>query len=181
MNPIQELFHEHDLIKLMSQVLGSMNARMIEGFTVKTEDIEEAMAFLEEFVDEYHFGKEENLLFPRLRGKGVETELVDELVADHLSAREYASEIRNLLEAKKGNERELFKAFVPRTEGFLAVMALHFDKEEEILYLRAEDILSDEEMDELEAESEEFEADMLGAGGHEEYHELLGNLSRRYL
>jgi|GEM_PF-3326382 hemerythrin-like domain-containing protein len=181
MNPIQELFHEHDLLKLMVQVLGSMNKRMIEGFTVKTEDIEEAMAFLEEFIEEFHFGKEENLLFPLLRKKGIETDLLDDLSAEHMSVREYIQEIREILKTKGEDERHLAEAFVPRTEGFLAVMALHLDKEEEILYLRAEDVLSGEELEELETESGVFETDMFGAEGHEEYHDTLGRLSRRYL
>lgn len=181
MNPIQELYHDHDLLKLMVQVLGSMNKRIIEGLTVKVDDVEEAMVFLEEFGEEYHFGKEEELLFPMLRGKRIETDLIDELTAEHTSAREYVCEVRDILKEHRGEERGLAEAFVPRTEGFLAVMALHMDKEEEILYMRAEDALSEEELEELEAEFKDFEAGILGTDGHEEYHEMLGGLSKRYL
>lgn len=181
MNPIQELYHDHDLIKLMVQILGSMNQRIVRGLTVKIDDIEEAMVFLEEFAEEYHFGKEEELLFPLLREKGIETELIDELAAEHAVAREYVCEVRNILKEHEGAGRELAEAFVPRTEGFLAVMALHMDKEEEIFYMRAEDVLTEEELDELEMEFGDFQAGILGTDGHEEYHEMLGGLSKRYL
>lgn len=182
MNPIKDLVNEHALIRMMLAVLKKVDERIIRDEEIATEDLEEALVFLREFVDSCHHGKEEQHLFPMLKKNGVsqEIELMDALIAEHKEGREY---IRNMAESIKlrGEDNEKFaEAFISNSQRYVALFERHIATENGILFPQAEHYLSDGELKELEEGFEKLEEEVIGIGRHEMLHDILRKLKEKY-
>ena len=57
----------------------------------------------------------------------------------------------------------------------------HIQKEENILFPMAEKVLSIEKQNEIFEQFEKIEEDMVGHGLHEQFHELIEKLKKKYL
>ena len=180
MKPTEQMKEEHEGIKLMLRVLEKILSNTEK---INQEHLAKILEFLKGFVDKCHHGKEEDLLFPAMVKAGVPKEggPIAVMLVEHEQGRGY---IRNMSEAfdrlRKGDGKALGK-IAENGEDYIARLAQHIEKENNILFAMADKVLSTSTQDELEEGFEKLEVERIGLGKHEEYHKLLHRLKETYL
>ncbi|GAB3378866.1 hemerythrin domain-containing protein [Azotobacter armeniacus] len=174
---IDALRHEHDAILSTLKILRRMADRARQG-TADTGDIAALLGFLQEFVDKCHHGKEEGLLFPALQRAGLvqRGELVGELSAEHEQGRALVGALRQASTPVLDAE-----AFAAAAGTYAEFLERHIDKENDVLFPQAEQVLSTDELDTLQRAFAEFELQVIGQGRHEQLHDLLHRWKATYL
>jgi hemerythrin-like domain-containing protein len=177
MDPIKNLIKEHGPVRLILRILEKINDKLEAGQEMNTADLENAVAFIREFADKCHHGKEENLLFPVMKENDIAEEmvLIDALIEEHKTGRNF---VKNMTEAIA--EKNNFK-FIENAKGYVALLNPHIDKENSSLFPMAEKSLSKEKQKELEAGFEDVEKNIIGEGRHEELQVIVHKLREKYL
>lgn len=177
MNPIEELTKEHGPVKLMLRILEKASDQLEAGQEMNVSDLENAVAFIREFADKCHHGKEEFLLFPAMKKNNIVEEMViiDALIEEHNIGRNF---VKNMSEAIM--EKDSSK-FIENARGYIALLNPHIDKENQKLFPMAGKSLSEEKQKELELGFEDIEKNVIGEGRHEELHAIIHKLKDKYL
>ena len=178
--PTQDLYEEHGGIILMLKIMGKIAEKLKKGEEVKKEHLSRIVEFLRNFADKCHHGKEEGILFPELVKKSTNVKLVNELLGEHKTGRDYIHGIAVSLEKYKAGNPDAIHIAV-NSKGYIQLLTEHIKKENEILFPIAEKELSKELQEDIEKRFEKLERDVIGIGKHEEYHGWLKELKEFYL
>lgn len=183
MKTTEVLKEEHQGIKLMLEVMKEMARKLEAGEDVAVKDLEEVLAFLQVFADRCHHGKEEGLLFPAMVAGGFPKEggPLSVMLADHDTGRGYIREIKAAGEAYRSGDSSAAPRLAQSLRHYTTLLTEHIDKEDNILYPMADEILIPEKQQELVAAFEKLEVEQIGVGKHEEFHRLLERLKEAYL
>ena len=130
------------------------------------------------FADKCHHGKEEDLLFPRLELKGMPRHggPIGVMLHEHDQGRAYIREmVEAAVEYSSGDAGAGLK-WSGAARNYTALLRNHIEKENQILFVVAERILSDSEQEELAREFEKIETEKMGEGTHERLHALMEKL-----
>lgn len=175
---IDDLVHEHDAILHALKILGGMVRQIEGGHPARGDDLRAFIGFLKEFADKCHHGKEEGLLFPALVAAGIAQEggPVGAMLQEHAEGRAWIRQMEGSLAPALDAS-----AFTDAARGYSALLQAHIRKENEILFPMAERALTPAQLDGLYAAFEAHEAQVIGAGRHEQLHALLKTLGGRYL
>jgi hemerythrin-like domain-containing protein len=175
---IDDLKHEHEAILFTLKVLERMIARIGEGSLNDSADPKALVAFLKEFADKCHHGKEELILFPALEKAGIAKEMgpIGMMLAEHAEGRSQIAAMDAAL-AGPGN----LKAFVLPATNYIKLLRLHIDKENGILFPMGERALGAASLDAIYESFEEHEEKVIGKGRHEELHAMLDVFDKKYL
>ena len=140
------------------------------------EDCRAVLDFLKTFADRCHHGKEERVLFPRLMELGIPVDdgPLGVMLYEHDQARLL---IRNMEDAAENQHPSDFALYAHR---YADLLEGHIAKEDNILFRRAESLLSAEDDNALFQRFDEIENEM-GADTHANFHRLLAKLAARYL
>ena len=174
---IDDLRHEHDAILSALDILDRIEADVRQG-TVATGEIAAFISFLKEFVDKCHHGKEEGMLFPALAKAGAsEREVsVPALLSEHEQGRAL---IRAMEEASSPVlQPERFSA---AAKAYSRHLRAHIEKENEILFPTAEQVLGDGELEALHRAFDKHEDEVIGHGRNEDLHHMLHVLKAKYV
>jgi len=142
------LSYEHGILR---QVIDVLNATVEQG---KTEShrprMAEVVRFLGVYMDQFHHGKEEQLLFPSVIRAPLLTEEIPRLIRDHQRA-------RGLLTAMASgiNSGDVHK-FGDASKMLVEHMTAHINKEEGKIFPRIEAVLATEEGRRLNKEYRDF-------------------------
>ena len=183
MNPIEELKTEHEAVLLSLRVLERIADDVEKSERiVHTEDIAAVLDFFRIFVDRCHHGKEEKLLFPALEEAGVSRNggPIGVMLSEHDQGRQYVAEMSQAAMLDQG-ESAAPAQFLKSARGFIKLLALHIQKENEVLFPIGEKNLSAEEMARLQTGFDRIEEEEVGPGRHEAFHALLDRLESAYL
>ena len=184
MQPIKDLKMEHDAVQLTLRILNKICQRI-----EKTEEIidlrhtDQLLEFFKVFVDKCHHGKEEELLFPALEKVGVSNKggPIEVLLHEHQQGREYAQAMNAALAQYTKGDRTAVNGFVKTAREYINLLDQHIDKENNVLFPLAEKHPSESERARLWEGFERIETQKIGAGKHDEFHEMLDNLEDVYL
>lgn len=175
--PTQVLKHEHTLIL---QALDALEKRIVlieRGGAPDPAYFQKAVEFLRTFADGCHHGKEENLLFKTMvnRGFPLHGGPIAVMLSEHDVGRGF---IRGIAEgtAKIGSDPAATRQIVENARGYIQLLRAHIDKENNILFPMADNVLSPEDQTELGEAFERFENEETGAGVHEAALKLLEEL-----
>ena len=160
-----ELRHEHEVILRALLVLERAGERLAAARPVDEPALQELVALIRTFADRCHHGKEEHQLFPLLQAKGVGSTLVV-FLEEHEEGRGY---LRTLASAAPPAER------AGAARRYVGMLRDHIQREDEVLFPMADEVLSLEEHDALARRYQEVEREVVGPGGHEP---LLAALER---
>ena len=175
---IEDLKHEHDAVLFALKILAGMCKRMSVGAPVDDADIAAFLGFLKEFADKCHHGKEEGLLFPALVEAGIPQEggPVGRMLEEHVEGRRWIRDMEAATQpALKVDD------FTAAARGYTRLLQAHIQKENEVLFRMAEQVLSAAELERIADAFEQHEAQVIGQGRHEELHALLKALKAKYL
>jgi len=147
------------------------------GKQVPREDILDFIGFLKEFADKCHHGKEEGILFPALVNAGMPQQggPMGVMLHEHEQGRKHIQDMERAVADPPD-----YAGFAKVAEQYSALLRQHIQKENGVLFAMAEQILSVEQLDTIYDAFEQHEEKVIGYGRHEELHEMLKNLGRKY-
>ena len=178
--PVQDLKDEHSGIIAMLDVMKKVATRLKNREEVKKEHLEKIVEFLSNFADKCHHGKEEGILFPEVVKNVSNLFMVNELLGEHKTGRDY---IRGIAESLKYYDTGSPDAYHIATnmEGYIFLLTEHINKESKSLFPIVDKQIPDKVQFEIEEQFETLERDVIGEGKHEQYHGCLKDLKKIYL
>ncbi len=172
------LRHEHEAILRMLDVADEVSRRVERGVAVAPEVFFGLAEFFRLFADKCHHGKEEDLLFPAMESKGIPRQggPVGVMLIEHDQGRAYVGEMAVASEEIGKGNAAAARRWVSAARGYSDLLRAHIQKENNILFVMAERILSDDEQAELARGFERVEIDKMGPGTHERLHAMMDKL-----
>jgi hemerythrin-like domain-containing protein len=147
------LIADHKIILRALDVLGTMTGEIKSGRDVTLSDIHSLLVFLREFADGSHHVKEEAILFPALMqaGMGLQDSPLPVMAFEHEHGRALNAAMRDALERNNNAD------FIMYADRYVRLLTEHIDKESDVLFDKADQILSDEDDEKVLEAFEHFQ------------------------
>jgi hemerythrin-like domain-containing protein len=182
MKATQQLKDEHEGVKIMLSILEQVSQQLEAVGSLNKEHFEGILEFLKVFVDKCHHGKEEELLFPALVAVGVPKDgPIAVMLYEHEMGRHYVQAMSEAYVTHMAGEKSSSKDIMQNAHGYISLLKGHIEKENTVLFVMADSLLSEKRQDELFEGFEKIEVERIGVGKHEEFHGLIKKLSGIYL
>ncbi len=177
------LRQEHDAILRMLDVTDAIVQQLERNQRVAPETLAGVLEFFRLFADRCHHGKEEELLFPLLERKGMAREggPIGVMLHEHEQGRSLGRQMGDAADAFSNGMPGAGTRWADAARSYAALLRQHIDKENNVLFVMAENILSAAEQAELVAAFEKVEEEKMGAGTHERLHALMDKLCAEVL
>jgi hemerythrin-like domain-containing protein len=183
MKPTEQLMHEHEAIKLVLAVLEKLGSKLSSGMTVDAADMDGILEFITVFSDRCHHGKEEGFLFPALIAAGLPGDggPIAVMLSEHEQGRSCVKQMIECWRRYQAGDKAAARQLAEAAAGYIELLNAHIQKENTVLFPIAERVLSAETGQKILDEFERFEVEKIGAGKHEQFHQMLGRLRQAYL
>jgi hemerythrin-like domain-containing protein len=184
MNAIEELKTEHEAVRLALQILSKMVVEIEEtGKMEKPEHLEQLLEFLTVFVDTCHHGKEEEFLFPALEAVGVSRENgpIGVMLKEHQQGRDHVAGIKRALSKHVDHNLDTVAKLSHHIKAYTDLLDRHIEKENNVLFPLAIQHLPESRLVVLKNGFDQIEAERIGEGKHEAFHEILEMLQAIYI
>ena len=178
MRATETLMHEHRIIEKMLNVLSNYSIKMEQNKKVQPAQLRSCVDFIRTFADTCHHHKEEGVLFAEMEAHGMPTNggPVGVMLAEHEMGRNYVRGMAQALDAYEKGTSGADKSFIENARGYIGLLSQHINKEDNILYPMAEDMLAD--MDAQILQRFEDVEKKLGTGVHEKYEAMVDQLEK---
>jgi len=165
----QDLRKEHGAILRVLDILEKMTEPENRNHENILQYYSEVVYFLKIFADKCHHGKEEDFLFKELVSKGIPNEggPIGVMLREHVQGREYISQMSKSLEEKS------IEGFVNVASLYRELLRRHIDKENSVLFVMADRVMSEQEQDQMFSQFERHEENVVGHGVHEKLHAMI--------
>ncbi|MBM3148945.1 MAG: hemerythrin [Chloroflexi bacterium] len=181
MIPTETLKHEHQII-LMVLDAAEREAQSIQASgKVQAERIEQMLDFFRNFADRCHHAKEEELLFVKMqeRGMPVRGGPIAVMLQEHDEGRRRVRAVAEALSQARSGDVSAVASVRDNLSAYIQLLRAHIDKEDHILYPMADRLFTPEDQQALTEAFEKVEAEEIGEGVHERYHQLAHDLAKR--
>jgi hemerythrin-like domain-containing protein len=179
MKATDDLRHDHDLILRALSVLDALAAQANEGRPAPAAETLELLSFFQRYADGFHHLKEEDLLFPALTARGFPQRggPIAVMLHEHEEGRRL---LRALLDAAPeiATSSDARERFVDAARSYVALLADHIGKENDVLFHMADRAL-DPDTDRRLQEGFERSRATLGASEYDRYHALVASMAER--
>ena len=178
MTATETLRHEHEAILRMLDATEEVAHQLQAGVPVEPRILDGLLEFFRLFADQCHHGKEEDLLFPKLQEKGMprETGPIGVMLLEHDQGRAFVRQMSGAAAGYAKGQPASGARWSAAASGYASLLREHIDKENNILFVMAERMLTPEEQRELARQFESVEVEKMGAGTHERLHSLMDEL-----
>ncbi len=179
MNATDDLIHEHKIILAIMEA-AEREARSIQTTgKVNTATLNKIVDFCQVFLDRCHHGKEEEYLFPLLEQRGVARQggPIGVMLHEHETGRQRLQAIAATLPPAGSGDQQAAVALADELMAYAALLRAHIDKENNVLFPMAERLFSPVDQEVLVQAFAKHEAEEIGAGVHERYHQLAHELA----
>jgi len=148
---IQILRHEHELILKALDLLQEASARLTTGETLGEEQLLGFVRFFREFCDRAHHEKEEKILFPILETRGISRigGPIGCMLKDHNAGRAQVALLSANAAACAKGDPAARHAWLAASDAFQALLRSHISKENEVLFVLADRVLSERDQVDL--------------------------------
>jgi hemerythrin-like domain-containing protein len=179
--PFHILKHEHRIIERVLRSLEGLCARLNGGTQVPASALQEIADFITTFADQYHHGKEEQLLFPALERRGITREggPLGVMEYEHDLERKLIAELRDSIESYQEGNSPATHRFVEAGHAFLNLLAGHIEKEDSILFRIGDEVLDDQEKVKLAEQFKQLDA-VLGGLTLQDYERKASELEDKW-
>lgn len=180
MTATEDLKHEHKIVLVIMEA-ADREAQSIQATgQVNVTTLDKIVDFCRVFVDRCHHGKEEEYLFPKLEEKGVAGEQgpIGVMLHEHEAGRQRVKAIAASLAPAGAGNPQAAAALAADLMAYTALLRAHIDKENNVLFPMADRLFSPAEQQALLQAFAKHEAEEIGAGVHERYHQLAHELAR---
>ena len=181
MNPTDILRHEHEVILMVLGAAEREAGRIEDGRPVDGDKVAQVLEFSRHFVDRCHHAKEEKFLFPKMRERSPHAAEgpLSVMLGEHEEGRRLVREIAELLPPARNGDPAALKNLAEKLVFYVDLLDAHIDKEDNVLFPLADNVLRPEDQKALLAAFEKIEAEELGEGVHEKYHHLAHELAEQ--
>jgi hemerythrin-like domain-containing protein len=178
MRATEILVNEHEVIL---QVLGCLERLADRAESQRTMDVpraRQALDFLVTFADRCHHGKEEQALFVALEQRGLPKQAgpLAVMLSEHEQGRAAIARMGAATEAAEQGQAQASAQFANAARGYVALLRDHIDKENEVLFPMADQMLDARAQEGVLARFASIESVDMGAGTHERYLDLAKTL-----
>lgn len=168
MQPIGPLMWEHRTIEQAVSIVAESLTRMRRTGVLETRLLELSVDFIRTYADRTHHGKEEDILFKALQDRPLSAEertVVDELMAEHVRARQLTKEVVMGIETHVAAGSGGTDMVLAALEQLCLLYPAHIEKEDKHLFHQVMRYFTREEMDRMLEEFREFDRQLI----HERY------------
>lgn len=178
MKPTETLKHEHQIVLLIMQAAESEVKHIAETGFLRPERVEQIVDFSKNFTDRCHHAKEEKHLFVMLQQRGMPSGSgpVAVMLAEHEMGRKLIGTIAEDLGDARAGKASAVTDVRDNLKSYVELLRNHIQKEDNMLFPMAYRLLSAADQQVLAAEFEKVEAEEMGEGTHEKYHQLAHDL-----
>lgn len=180
MMPTETLKHEHQII-LMVLGAAEREAQSIQNSgKVHAEELDRMLDFFRNFADRCHHAKEEELLFVKMqeRGMPVRGGPIAVMLQEHDEGRRRVKAVAEALPQARSGDASALTSMRSNLLAYVQLLRAHIDKEDNVLYPMADRLFTLEDQRVLTEAFEKVEAEEMGEGVHEKYHQLAHDLAR---
>jgi hemerythrin-like domain-containing protein len=169
---------EHDAILRMLDAALQAARQLERSHHVEPTLLNGLLEFFQLFADKCHHGKEEELLFPLLENKGMPRGggPLGVMLHEHEVGRSLIREMKAATEAYSSGDISAGPRWALAARKYADLLGHHIHKENEVLFVMAERLLSETEQRQLAEAFEELEVEKMGAGTHERLHAQMEEL-----
>lgn len=173
--PTEILSDEHRVIE---RVLGVLQRLTAVPVNPSLEQWRKALDFFRHFADQCHHFKEEKVLFPALEEHGIPREggPIGMMLAEHEEGRGHVRSMIDAVEQVAKGNGAASTTLLNHARAYVTLLREHIQKEDDILFRMADEVIPEEEQRRILKDFENHEAEEMGAGAHEKYlgiaHEL---------
>jgi hemerythrin-like domain-containing protein len=173
------LRQEHEAILRMLDATEEVAGRLERGASVAPDILSGLLEFFQLFADRCHHGKEEDLLFPALAQKGLPTSggPIAVMLHEHALGRSLIGRMEEAGMAY-GSDASAGPRWAEAAAGYASLLRAHIQKENNVLFVMAENLLSQSEQQELSEAFERIEVEKMGPGTHERLHAVMEKIIR---
>lgn len=183
MKATQQLKDDHEGIKIMLSIMEEISNDLEKGKEINSVHYAKIIEFIKGFADKCHHGKEEDILFPAMVNHGMPKEggPIAVMLNEHELGRGHIKSLSSAFEEFKDGNKLAINNIISSSRNYVELLRNHIEKENNILFMMADNILSESEQSEIFEAFEKLEVEKIGIGKHEEYHHLLKELKSIYL
>ena len=163
---------EHEAILRMLDATETVARNLEDSAPVAPELLKGLLEFFQLFADRCHHGKEEDRLFPLLIQKGLPGEggPIGVMLHEHAMGRSLIRHMAEATNAYAAGDQAAGRLWAEAADGYTGLLRAHIQKENNVLFVMAERLLSDEEQAQLARAFDQIEIEKMGAGTHERLH-----------
>ena len=179
MEATDTLKHEHRVIERILAVLERAAKKVDAGEDVPPEIFEKSLDFIRNFADRCHHAKEEDILYVAMQRKGMPrgSGPIAVMLMEHDEGRGYVKGMAGAIAGYR-TDPEARKVLVSNALGYTQLLSQHIMKEDNILYMMADEMISASEQKQLAHQFEEAEEKVVGPGIHEKLLALADELEK---
>jgi len=168
------LSNEHRVIERVLDVLEKLTNRPVEN---SLDSWKEALDFFSHFADRCHHFKEEQVLFPAMEEHGIPKDggPIGVMLMEHEEGRSHVRSMHAAVVAIEAKSEAAKESLLNSARAYLRLLREHIQKEDEVLFRIADDVIPADEQKALLVSFEEHEAKEMG-GVHEKYLKLAEEL-----
>ena len=166
MKATEILMQEHRLIERVLDALEAATSHLVRGHQVRPGFFLDAAAFIAGFADGVHHHKEEDVLFGAMGGAASPEAggVVEMMLDEHQEARFLSRGIREAAHSLQAGDDSARVPLVKNVQRYVALLRDHIEKEDEMLFPMADELLSPEAQDRLLRGIERIELEEGAAG-----------------
>jgi hemerythrin-like domain-containing protein len=180
MMPTETLKHEHQIILLVLDAAEREVRSIQNSGKVHAEELDRMLDFFRNFADRCHHAKEEELLFVKMqeRGMPVRGGPIAVMLQEHDEGRRWVKAVADALPQASSGDASALTSVRSNLLAYVQLLRAHIDKEDNVLYPMADRLFTSEDQQVLTEAFEKVEAEEMGEGVHEKYHQLAHDLAR---
>ena len=173
--PTQILSDEHRIIE---RVLDAVQRLTLAPARQNVSRWQKALDFIRHFADQCHHCKEEQVLFPALELHGIPTEggPVGMMLLEHEEGRVLVRAMMDALARIEAGDDGAEAGLFDSAGHYLRLLREHIQKEDEVLFRMADEVIPADEQKRLLQEFENHEVKEMGAGAHEKFLQIAVDL-----
>jgi len=179
MRPTEILKREHEVILLVLETAEREVDSVEDTGKVDSDRIGKMLDFFRNFADRCHHAKEENLLFASMQERGMPRNSgpLATMLVEHEEGRARVQAAADALPRAAQGDPSALAAVRENLSAYIELLRAHIGKEDGILYPMADQLLSAQDQRLLEERFERVEAEEMGDGVHQKYHDLAHELA----
>jgi hemerythrin-like domain-containing protein len=172
------LMIEHRNIEQMLLVIKAVLARSVSKQEIDPVFVDTAVDFIKVYADRTHHGKEEDILFQRMRNKPLSVKdlrIMNELIDEHRFARQTTAELVAANSRYRDGDNSALTEIAAKLKIFIEFYPIHIAKEDNEFFPSSRAYFTDEEDQAMLAEFWEFDRKMI----HEKYRSVIEKLKNQ--
>ncbi len=175
------LLEKHNAILRMLIILNQSINRLEKGEQVSYEIFDKTIDFIHLYIDKYHHGREEDILFNFMKERGylIDISLIKILAKEHKLARNYIFKFEEAVIRFKQGDETARNDIIESARKFSLLLSHHIHKENEIFYQMVDQALSLDDQNFLLKAFEKKRRE-LGSNVHYKYNDMVEEMEREF-